>query len=118
MSTAFVWGYGHVFVFAAIAVLGAGVAAELDLLSDHSKTTSGVISWWIGAPIAVLFVALWVTRDRHFSLGPRGYALPIAALGSVIAAWLGAPGWAFGLLTVAALIGRVPLFSRSTGKQD
>jgi len=109
LSTAFVWGYAHVLIFAAIAMLGAAFAAELDLITHHSHTTSAVISWWLGASLAVLFLALWLTRDRHFSLSARGFALPAAAIGAIVAAAFGAPSWVFAGLTVLAAIWRVPL---------
>jgi low temperature requirement protein LtrA len=111
LSTALVWGYAHVFVFGAIALLGAAVGAELDLITHHSHATREAVSWWLGAPLAVLFVAIWVTRDRHFALGARGFALPLGAIGALGVAWAGAPAWAFAGLTVLVLLWRTPLRS-------
>lgn len=112
LLTAFVWGYAHVFIFGAIALLGAAVAAEFDFITDHSLATLGALSWWIGAPLAVLFVTLWFTRDWHFALGARRFALPVGALGAVVAAWAAAPVWAFAGLSVLVLLWRVPLGAR------
>jgi low temperature requirement protein LtrA len=104
-----VWGYAHLFVFAGIALLGAGIGAELDLVSEHSHTTRAVVSWWLGGPLAVFLLAMWLARDRHFTRGARGAALPVMAAASIIAATLGAPSWAYAALAVLTVIWRVPL---------
>jgi low temperature requirement protein LtrA len=107
--TAFIWGYGHVFIFGAIAALGAGVAAELDLAAHHSQTTRSAVAWWLGAPLTIGFASLWLIRDRHFRLGPRQAALPIMAIAALGAAWAGLSSWAFAIVAVLALLWRVPL---------
>lgn len=112
LSTALVWGYAHVFVFGAIALLGAGVGAELDLMTHHSHASRQAVSWWLGAPLAVLLVAIWLTRDRHFALGARGFALPVGAIGAVGTAWASSPAWVFAGLIVLVVLWRTPLRSR------
>lgn len=107
--TVFVWGYGHVFIFGAIAALGAGIAAELDLVTDHSHVTQAAVAWWLGVPMAVFFLSLTLTRDRFFLLGGRGIALPVMALVAVIAAALGLGSWAFAAIAVVAVLWRVPV---------
>lgn len=107
--TAFLWGYGHVFIFGAIATLGAGIAAELDIASHHSHTTQAVVAWWLGAPLSIVFVGLFLTRDRHFSLGMRAAALPAMAFVSLAAAWAGMSSGVFAVITVVTLVWRVPL---------
>ena len=109
LLTAIVWGYGHVFTFGAIAALGAGVAAELDLAGHHGAASQGGVAWWMGGPLAVVFAALWLTRDRHFALGARGPALPVMALAALAAAWSGLSSWGFAAVAVAALVWRVPM---------
>ena len=106
LSTAFSWGYGHVLAFAAVAVLGAAVAAGLDVASDHAHANWREIAWWLGASLALFFVILWLVRDRHFELGSRMFALPAAALAALAAASVGAPGWAFAVIALAAAVWR------------
>jgi len=113
--TAFVWGYGHIFIFAAIAALGAGIAAELDLAGHHSHNTQATVAWWLGAPLATAFAALWLIRDRHFRLGARQPALPVMAIMSLGAALAGLPSWAFAAIAVLALLWRVPLREPAAG---
>lgn len=107
--TAFIWGYGHVFIFGAIAVLGAGIAAELDVASHHGHATQAAVAWWLGVPLAVFFVGLSLTRDRHFALGKRTLALPVMACVALSASWAGMSSWIFAAIAVIALVWRVPL---------
>ncbi|WP_299841535.1 low temperature requirement protein A [uncultured Paracoccus sp.] len=108
-KTAFIWGYSHVFIFGSVAVLGAGVAAELDLASDHSKATPAELAMWLGLPLAVFMLALWVARDRHFHHGIRSLALPVMAGVSVVGAFLDLPTWGFALIAVVAVLWRCPI---------
>lgn len=109
LTTALIWGYAHVFIFGAIALLGAGVGADLDLIAHHSHTTRQAVSWWLGAPLSIIFLALWVTRDRHFALGPRAIALPFGVVAALGVAGAGAPIWAFAALSILVLLWRTPL---------
>jgi hypothetical protein len=68
-----------------------------------------VVAWWLGAPLSIVFVGLFLTRDRHFSLGMRAAALPAMALVSLAAAWAGMSSGVFAVITVVALVWRVPL---------
>ena len=108
-NTVFTWGYGHVFIFGAIAVLGAGIAAELDIASHHSHVSQADVAWWLGVPMAVFFTALAVVRDRHFRLGINSLALPTMAVLSLLTAYLGLSSWAFALIAAIAVLWRVPV---------
>ena len=113
--TTFIWGYGHVLVFGAIAALGAGVAAELDLATHHSHVSQATVAWWMGGPLALFLAGLWLVRDRSRPLGWRGPALPAVAALCLAAAALGLPSWAFAVLSLAALVWRVPPPKPGTG---
>ncbi|MGL4310922.1 MAG: low temperature requirement protein A [Paracoccaceae bacterium] len=106
---ALLWGYSHVFLFGAIAALGAGIAAEIDLSTHHSKADMATVAWYIGVPLAVAWITLWIIRDRYHDLGARGLALPVMALVAVAGAALGLPAWGFAVISVVALLWRVPM---------
>ena len=108
-STALIWGYGHVLIFGSLAAIGAGVAAELDVVSHHSHVSQAVIAWWIGAPLALFFAALHLARDRHLPLGWRAPALPAMAVASLAAAALGLSCWAFAAVSFVALVWRMSM---------
>ena len=105
----FVWGYGHLFLFASIAVMGAGLAALFDVQTDHAKVDGAHVSWFIGGPLAVAYLTLWLVRDRYMKLGWRALSLPVGALAVLIVTALpfSTPLY-FAALAVATLIWRVP----------
>ncbi len=80
LSLALLWGYGHVFIFAAGAMLAAGLGAQMDLLTHHSKAALGVPSAYVNASIAVYLTMLWLVRDRLHDLGWRKPVLLVGGL--------------------------------------
>ena len=84
LAGAFTWGYGHYFVFAAVAATGAGLAVEV----DHATGDSMLSRWQAGAattvPVAVYVLAVWLIHRRHKTsrhslLTPVSIALVLAA---------------------------------------
>lgn len=108
-STAIIWGYIHVFIFGAIAVLGAAMAAELDLANHHSKATPDELALWLGLPLALFLIALWAARDRHFNRGFRSLALPVMAAVAFVGAFLDLPTWGFAIIAVITVLWRCPI---------
>jgi len=109
MPQAILWGYGHVFVFMATALLGAALAAEVDLYTDQSETTGQVVGKWTGAGLALVSLALWFVRDRAAALAPgQKLALPAMGILFLIAGMFGAPAWMFAILAVAMVVWRAP----------
>jgi low temperature requirement protein LtrA len=102
------WGYGHYFVFAAVAALGAGlqVAAE----STHAGTdlAPGLVAATVAIPVIVYLVALAILNGRRRGLpidGPIALTTLLITAAAVAAAWIGVPAavLAMGLL-VAGLV--------------
>ncbi len=107
--TVFLWGYGHVVIFIAIAMLGAAVAAMVDVTTDHSKVTAADVSNYIGVSMALGSLALWFVRDRELPLPARLYwALPAMAAVFLVAGVIGLPIWGFAILAVVMVAARVP----------
>lgn len=105
----FIWGYAHVFIFASIAIMGAGLAAYFDLHTGHSEASPALIGWFVGGPLATALLALWLVRDRYVTLGFRQFALPIGAVAILVATALQAEPFVFAALLMATLFWRVPL---------
>ena len=102
------FGYGHVLVYAGIALLGAGLGAWLDVIGHHSDLNFDQAIWYVAAPIATVLFGIWIVRDRFHALGRRGGVLPLAALLIVSAAAVSAPLWVLALivaLTVPVRLG-------------
>ena len=108
---AFIWGYGHVLIFAAGALLGAGVGAWLDVAAHHSHLPDGVIGRHVGLPVALYLAALWLVRDYKLHLGPRGMALPVMALVIAGVSLTGTTPAVLVPLLLAALLWRIPVGS-------
>lgn len=102
------FGYGHVLVYAGIALLGAGLGAWLDVVDHHSDLGFDQAIWYVAAPIATVLFGIWIVRDRFHALGRRGGVLPLAALLILSAAAVSAQLWVLALivaLTVPVRLG-------------
>ena len=98
---AFSWGYGHLFIFASAAAVGAAIALTVDHKTDHTEISDTVAGLVIAAPVAVYLAAVWLIHvlpghDR----GVLVLAFPACALLALASTLLGT--WA--LPAVALLL--------------
>lgn len=103
-----VWGYLHVLIFAGIAVLGAGIAARIDLSQGHGGASRASVAGWLGGAMAVILGTLWLIRDCHHPLGARGPALLVMAADALLAGWAGLPTPAFAVIGLLTALWRNP----------
>jgi len=109
-ATTFAWGYGHVFVFMGAALLGASIAASIDVATGYAHTTQAYVSQYLGAALALGALALWLIRDLAHGLPLRlSLALPVMAVTFLAAGFIGLPVWAFAILSVAMVVWHVAL---------
>jgi low temperature requirement protein LtrA len=64
MRSAFVWGYGHSFIFAATAAVGAGLAVVIDQVTHHSEISSSGAGMALALPTAVYVLVLWILQEH------------------------------------------------------
>jgi low temperature requirement protein LtrA len=64
LGKAIVWGYGHYFVFAAAAAVGAGLAVSVDQATHHAKVSAIGAGAAVAIPVAVYLLCLWFLHDR------------------------------------------------------
>lgn len=64
LGKAIVWGYGHYFVFAAAAAVGAGLAVSVDEAAHHAKISAVGAGAAVAIPVAIYLLCLWVLHDR------------------------------------------------------
>ena len=92
---AFEWGYGHLFIWASAAAVGAGIAVGLDVLTDHAHVDMPIAGAAVAIPVAVYLASIWVLHDvprpqsrLRTSLGPIAIVLVLAlmALASLVRA--------------------------------
>lgn len=105
----FIWGYGHLFLFASVSLMGAGLAAYFDAMTYHSETDVQTVGWFVGGPLSVAMLTLWAVRDRYIALGSRRFALPVSALAVAVCTSLQAQPLVFAAIMIATLLWRVPL---------
>ena len=103
IQKAFFWGYGHYFVFASAAAVGAGLAVAVDAATHAAKIGPVGAGMAVAVPVATYLVCLWVLHDRpdyrHTrAFGPitavlvlltpfTGYGVPLT--GAILAALVG-----------------------------
>ena len=64
LPKALVWGYGHYFIFAAAAAVGAGLAAAVDVVTHEAHVTMRVAGAAVAIPVAVYVLSLWTLHYR------------------------------------------------------
>ena len=100
-----VWGYGHYLVFASAAAVGAGLAVNVDYLTDHAAIGARGAAAAFTIPVALFLLAVWALQVRPHHLGHWHTTLVPATAVLVLASTLAPePILVTGLL-VAAMIG-------------
>jgi low temperature requirement protein LtrA len=100
-----VWGYGHYLVFASAAAVGAGLAVNVDYLTDHAAIGARGAAAAFTIPVALFLLAVWALQVRPHHLGHWHTTLVPTAAVLVLASTLAPePILVTGLL-VAAMIG-------------
>jgi low temperature requirement protein LtrA len=79
-SRAFIWGYGHYGVFAALAALGAGLEAAVSSVDEHEVAASH-FGLGVAIPVAVFLVLLWIL---HAPLHVTARVHPSAIVGAAV----------------------------------
>ena len=102
---AFVWGYGHYFIFAAAAAVGAGLAVNVDYATGHVALSRVGTRAALTVPVAVYLGALWILHLRPSVTGRAGSLLYPVAAGAILAATFGpSPVLVAGLLCVGLVV--------------
>lgn len=66
-SRAFIWGYGHFFIFASLAAIGAGLAAAVDVVTHHAHISNLVADYTVIIPMLVYTTVLWLFQDCSYA---------------------------------------------------
>jgi low temperature requirement protein LtrA len=103
LPKAIFWGYGHYFIFASAAAVGAGLAVAVDDAAHHAKISAVAAGYAVAIPVAVYLLCLWVLHDRPEYRRTRAFG-PIGAALVLLSPFTGQAVLATGLI-LAALIG-------------
>jgi low temperature requirement protein LtrA len=91
LRKAIIWGYGHYFIFASTAAVGAGLAVAVDDLSGHAHMSHLAMGLTVGVPVAVWISWVWWLHACPLLRGPIVAASPVAAVLVLAAAWTPVP---------------------------
>lgn len=108
-KTAFYWGYGHYFIFAAAAAVGAGLAAQVDFHTGTSHSPILMVGYALALPVALFLMMLWLIHKR-VSHARGAWVYPLAAALILTIPWLpGSNTMQIGLILAAAIGSRLML---------
>ncbi|SER44588.1 Low temperature requirement protein LtrA [Streptomyces sp. yr375] len=117
---AFLWGYGHYFVFASAAAIGAGLEVAVEQAVGKAHLSTAAASAAVTLPTALYLLAVWALHARHFKVGlAQQLVLPVAALLVICCTVLGE--WAVlaaGLVAALAVATGVTLTARTTARES
>jgi low temperature requirement protein LtrA len=79
LRMALFWGYGHYFVFASAAAVGAGLAVAVDHRAHVAHLSDVAAAYAVAVPVAVYLLAVWVLHVCPHQRGPITSAFPATA---------------------------------------
>jgi low temperature requirement protein LtrA len=68
-SLAFLWGYGHYFVFASLAAVGAGIEVVTEAITHEIPAGPLLVAYSLALPVAIYLLFLWFLHSRMGSHG-------------------------------------------------
>lgn len=77
---AFIWGYGHFFIFLSIASVGAALAAAVDVATAHAKITDQYEGCIVAIALIIYSFSLWLLHDLPFLTGLGKWFYPLTAV--------------------------------------
>jgi low temperature requirement protein LtrA len=103
LRTSMLWGYGHYFIFASAAAVGAGLAVSVDYDTHHTEISRTLAGYAVAAPVAIYLIFVWLLHIRPHLRGPLVVAYPVVAVLILLTPFGSAPVQAVAVL-LAALV--------------
>jgi low temperature requirement protein LtrA len=79
-TRAFTWGYGHFFIFIAIASIGATLAASVDVATHHAEISDQLAGYLVAVPLVVYTASLWALHEAHAQDGLKKWLYPLTTV--------------------------------------
>jgi low temperature requirement protein LtrA len=98
LRRAFLWGYGHYFIFAAAAAYSAGIEVALDYETHETGLAASRAAATVCVPVAVFLAVTWFLTIRRHASRTVNLAMPLISGGVLVAIF---PPWS---LQVAAVL--------------
>jgi low temperature requirement protein LtrA len=103
---AFPWGYGHFFVFASIAAIGAGLHVVGYVFDEHYEVSTVTAILAIAVPVLIFHLSLYLIQAWLVSGPPRNTPMQLVSmvmpLAAVALATVGSPLWVCLLIVLAS----------------
>ena len=108
MPRAFAWGYGHYFIWAGAAAVGAGLAVSIDQVKDVAVIGARGAAASVAIPLAIYVLGVWLLLDLPHGL-PRGEkaAGPVATAALLLTPFTAQPVFIAGLVMAALIVFKV-----------
>ncbi|MEU7056777.1 low temperature requirement protein A [Streptomyces sp. NPDC046197] len=117
---AFLWGYGHYVIFAAVAAIGAGLEVAVEQVVGKTHLSTLAASAAVTLPTALYLLTVWALHARHFKAGAvQQLVLPTTALLVICCTFLG--GWSVlvsGLVSALSVAAGVTLAARTAARES
>jgi low temperature requirement protein LtrA len=105
MHKVFTWGYGHLFIFASAAAVGAGLAVEIDHALHHAEVGDVVSGTTVAVPVAIYLMVLWALHVRlETSTRLQILLLPVISILILLTPLTGQAPLLTGILLVVLLV--------------
>lgn len=85
-TVSFGWGYGHYFIFATAAIVGAGLAVNIDHVTAHTALSDAGAASTLTVPVALYLLTLWIFHLRPHKIGRSHTLLFLSGAAAVLAA--------------------------------
>ncbi len=60
----FIWAYGQLFIFAAVAAIGSGLAVAVDWATHHAEISAATAGLAVAIPTALYLLSLWLLQEN------------------------------------------------------
>jgi low temperature requirement protein LtrA len=97
-AAAFAWGYGHYFVLAAAAAVGAGLAVSVDHATHRAGISAVAAGAAVAVPVAVYLACLWFLHARSERSVATRVVTPLVVAGVLLSPFTGQAVLCTGLL--------------------
>jgi low temperature requirement protein LtrA len=88
--TSWLWGYGHLPIFAAVAGLGAGLSVAAEVLEHQSQLSEAAAAYAVAVPVSAYLLVLTELHSRiaeGFALRLRSWVKALGVLAVAALAW-------------------------------
>lgn len=117
LQNTFLWGYGHYFIFASIAAVGAGLAVQIDYVLRNTEIDSVTAGMMITIPSVLYLLILWTLHATPKPVSAfQHYFIPIFCLLILLTPFTPQPALLTGILFVLLLVIKLTLQHREYTK--